>query len=84
MHDDGDDDVENKVPKSVDDVLLFPNLIPWIENDIDWAMLSSGSRHWNGKLIHLHAALFLAVQEADPHLESWLKSDLLITFYTSY
>lgn len=45
IHDDGDDDVENKVPKSVDDVLLFPNLIPWIENDIDWAMLSSGSMH---------------------------------------
>ena len=84
IHDDGDDDVENKVPKSVNDVLLFLNLIPWIEKDLDWAMLSSGSMHWNWKLTHLCVAVFLAMQEADPHLESWLKSDLLITFYISY
>lgn len=45
VHADAADDVENKVPKSVDDVLLFPNLIPWIEKANDWAMLSSGSLH---------------------------------------
>ena len=45
IHDDGDDGVENKVPKSVNDVLLFLNLIPWIEKDLDWATLSSGSMH---------------------------------------
>ena len=45
IHDDGDDGVENKVPKSVNDVLLFLSLIPWIEKDLDWATLSSGSMH---------------------------------------
>ena len=24
---------------------LFANLIPWIEQDIDWAMFSSGKTH---------------------------------------
>lgn len=45
VHADAADDVENKVPKSVDDVLLFPNLIPWIQKANDWAVLSSGSLH---------------------------------------
>lgn len=45
VHADAADDVQNKVPKSVDDVLLFPNLIPWIEKANDWAVLSSGSLH---------------------------------------